>query len=92
MTGDGARLYGFDPLAFARSFAAPNDIRGLSERITTYFLSSPPSAGEKEYLYQVLLDGGKDYEWDLDDPDQHPGLRIMKLLEALFLLPKYQLY
>ena len=85
-------LYEFDPIAFARRFSDPYDIKVLSDEMTRFLLNTEPSEQEAAILYETLLDGGKDYEWDLDDPAQKPGERIRKYLQAAVQLAKFQLY
>lgn len=84
--------YNLDPIAFARRFSDPYDIHVLSEEMARYLLNTEPSDPESTLLYETLLDGGKDYEWDLDDPEQKPEERIRKFLQAAAQLAKYQLY
>lgn len=86
-----ARLYTFDPLQLARSFPQPNDPHALCDDIIQILVAAPLSVAERETLHQVLLDGGKDYEWSLDDPTQRASDRIRKLLEAIFKLPQFHL-
>jgi hypothetical protein len=87
--------YTIDPIAFARQFAdrlhKPNDARGLVQAMAAFLLSQPPSAEEESTLLEVLLDGGADYEWSLDNPAQRPTERIRKCLAAIMNLPKFQL-
>ncbi len=85
-------LYEFDPVAFARRFSDPSDIHLLSEEMARFFLNTEPSEQESTILYETLLDGGKDYEWDLEDPSQKPDERIRKFVQAVAQLAKFQLY
>jgi uncharacterized protein (DUF1800 family) len=87
-----AVIYSFDPIAFARQFPAPDDIHALADDMALYLLNTTPSARESAILYDTLLDGGKDYEWSLDDPQQRADARIRKYLVVLFQLAKFQLY
>ncbi len=84
--------YRFDPIAFARQFPDPGDIHALSQDMARFVLSAPPSELEAGQLYAALLDGGVDYEWSIDDPEQKPDERIRKFLKVAFQLAKYQLY
>lgn len=86
------RYYTLDPVAFAKTFPDPNDIHALSADMALFLLNTPPSEKEAKSIYDALLDGGVDYEWDVDDPDQKPADRIRKYLKAVFQLAKYQLY
>ena len=86
-----ARLYTFDPLQLARTFPQPNDPHALCDNIIQLLVAAPLSAAEREALHGVLLDGGKEYEWSLDDPTQRAADRIRKLLEAIFKLPQFHL-
>jgi uncharacterized protein (DUF1800 family) len=84
--------YAFDPIALARSFPNPDDPRLLCRDIATFLLGTPPSEKEVEMLLATLIGGGVDYEWDLNDMAQRPADRIRRMLKALVLLPKFQLY
>jgi len=84
--------YRFDPIAFAKRFSAPGDIHALSQEMSRFILNVPPSEMEAQQLYAALLDGGVDYEWSIDDPEQKPDERIRKFLKVAFQLAKYQLY
>jgi hypothetical protein len=90
--GAWVRQFTIDPVKIARSFPSPNDIHALAADMTQYLLPMAPTDRERERLYQALLDGGVDYEWSVDDPDQNPGRRIRKFLRTAFQLAKYQLY
>ena len=84
-------LYAFDPLAFARQFTDPEDIHLLSDEMARALLNVEPSEPERTMLYETLLDGGRDYEWSLEDPEQKPDERIRKFLGAVAQLAKFQL-
>lgn len=85
-------LYVFDPIAFARRFSDPEDLQTLSNEMAAFLLNTKPSDPESTLLFETILDGGKDYEWSLEDPDQKPGERIRKFIQAAVQLAKYQLY
>lgn len=85
-------LYRFDPLDLVRSLPDPSDLRSLVDDLALYLLGVEPSEEEREMLFLAALDGGAEYEWSLENPDQRPELRIRRLLEAVFELPKFQLY
>ena len=85
-------LYVFDPVAFARLFPEPDDLRALSDDMAAFLLNTVPSDPESTLLFETILDGGKDYEWSLDDPDQKAGERIRKFVQAAVQLAKFQLY
>jgi uncharacterized protein (DUF1800 family) len=89
---NGTRFYVFDPVAFGKSFPQPDNIHALSADMAQFLLNTPPSDKEAQHLYQTLLDGGVDYEWRINDPEQKPAERIRKFLAAAFQLAKYQLY
>ncbi len=88
----GRPIYTLDPVAFAKGFPAPNDIHQLAEDMAQFLFNTPPSTLEATALYNTLLDGGVDYEWDINDPDQKAGERIKKFLAAAAQLAKFQLY
>ena len=85
-------LYTIDPIAFARRFSDPYDIEILADEMARFLLNSVPSDEEATLLLETILDGGVDYEWDLDDPEQRPAERIRKFIQAVVKLAKYQLY
>lgn len=85
-------IYQFDPIAFARLFPDPEDIHALSSDMAAFLLNTIPSQEEADLLYETLLDGGKDYEWSLDDSGQRADQRIRKFVAAACQLAKYQLY
>jgi uncharacterized protein (DUF1800 family) len=89
---NGAVIYTFDPVAFAKLFSDPGDIHKLAEEMGAFLLNTPPSDMEAQQLFSALLDGGVDYEWKIDDPQQRPAERIRKFMKAAFQLAKYQLY
>ena len=84
--------YVFDPIAFAKQFSDPNDLTALSNEMARFLLNSEPSDAERQTLFDTILDGGKDYEWKIDDPAQKPDVRIRKFIKAAVQLAKYQLY
>lgn len=84
-------MYTFDPVGLARRFPDPDDIHALCDDMALHFLGIPPSPKEREILFAALLDGGRDYEWDIAAPEQRAGIRIRLFLKALFALPKFQL-
>jgi len=90
--GEWVKLLTIDPITIARGFPSPNDIHALAADMARFLLPLPPTEREMERLYLALLDGGVDYEWSIDDPDQQPGRRIRKFLKTAFQLAKYQLY
>lgn len=92
ITSGRTTLYEFDPIAFARLFSDPEDIHVLSDEMAAYLLNTLPSDPEAGLLYETILDGGKDYEWSLENPEQRPAERIRKFIEAASQLAKYQLY
>lgn len=87
----GTTVYAFDPLVFGKLFPNVADIHKLADEMALFLLNTAPSDKEKTTLFNTLLDGGVDYEWDINDPDQNPGNRIKKYLVALFQLAKFQL-
>lgn len=85
-------IYQFDPIAFARLFPDPDDIHALSRDMAQFLLNTSPSQQEADILFETILDGGKDYEWSLDDPGQRADQRIRKFVAAAVQLAKHQLY
>jgi uncharacterized protein (DUF1800 family) len=88
-------VYKIDPIAFAKRFPGsapgPGALRKLTGEMARFLLNTPPSAKEEEMLFQTILDGGVDYEWNLDDPAQRADARIRKFLAAIVQLAKFQL-
>lgn len=85
-------IYVLDPIAFAKQFSDPNDLTALSNEMARFLLNTEPSDKERQMLFDTILDGGKDYEWKIDDPAQKPDVRIRKFIKAAVQLAKYQLY
>lgn len=93
-TGAGSQkqvAFKFDPITFAKQFSDPNDIQKLTREIAEFLLSVPPTDEEYKVLYDAILDGGKSYEWNINDTAQRPDARIKKLMKAAAQLAKFQL-
>lgn len=90
-----AKAYTLDPIVFASQFPGaapgPGQLRKLTVEMTEFLLNTPPSAKEEEMLFQTILDGGVEYEFNLEDPAQRPDARIRKFLAAVVQLAKFQL-
>ena len=86
------KIYEIDPIAFAKGFSDPSDIEILANEMGRFLLNTIPSKEEADLLFDTILDGGVDYEWDIDDPEQRPAERIRKFIQAAVQLAKYQLY
>ncbi|MCB0713358.1 MAG: DUF1800 domain-containing protein [Ignavibacteriae bacterium] len=86
------QYYLIDPIEFAKQFSDPYDVQILTDEMSRFLLNTEPSEKEADLLFQTILDGGVDYEWDLDDPNQRPEERIRKFLQAIAQLAKFQLY
>ena len=84
--------YLIDPVGFARQFSDPYDLGLLVDEMSRFLLNTEPSDKERTLLFDTILDGGVDYEWDLDDAAQRPEERIRKYLQAVAQLAKFQLY
>lgn len=84
--------YKFDPMAFAKSFPSPNDARTLCRNMVQLLLNTEPSEKEFNTLLDTMLDGAKEYEWDIDNSAFRAAERLKKFLKAVFQLAKYQLY
>lgn len=84
-------IYTFDAVAFAKSFPDYNDIHKLVDNMNQFFLNTKPSTKEANLLYATLLDGGVDYEWNVDDTKQRAAERIKKYIKAVATVAKLQL-
>lgn len=84
-------IFQTDLVSFAKQFPNPNNIRVLTSDIAQYLLCVPPSNKEYETLFETILDGGKDYEWNVDNAEQKPAERLKKLIKAIVQLAKFQL-
>lgn len=84
-------VFKFDAITFAKQFSDPNDIEKLTREISEFLLPVPPTEAEYKVLYETILDGGKAYEWKIDDVAQRPDTRLRKLLKAIAQLAKFQL-
>ena len=92
ITVRGTNYYAFDPIAFAKNFSDPYDLQTLADEMARLLLNTEPSEQEAALLFETILDGGVDYEWDLDDPNQRPEERIRKFVQAAVQLAKHELY
>lgn len=93
-SGAGAQqqtVFVFDAIAFAKQFSAPNDLKTLTREMAEFLLNVSPSDAEFTVLFDTILDGGKDYEWNIDDAAQRPDARIRKFIKAAAELAKFQL-
>ena len=86
------QYYTFNPIAFAKSFPDSTNPRILCSDICNAMLNTSPSQKEFDALLETMLDGAKEYDWNLDDPSFQGDIRLRKFLNALIKLAKYQLY
>jgi len=89
---DWVRRFTFDAMKFAASLSTLDEPREICRSFVRFFLSRPLSSDREERLYDALLDGGPEYEWDPGDPGQRVESRIRKLLSAIVRIPEFQLY
>lgn len=87
---DGRRLpYKVDTVAYARSFAEPNDAEKLITDMATHLLPLPVTDKQKEMLLETLLQGAALYDWYVDDPSA-PG-RLERTLKTILRMAEFQL-
>lgn len=84
-------IFQFDAVAFAKTFPNPNNLKQLTTDMAQFLLNVPPSATEFASLFETIVDGGKDYEWNINDAAQRPAERIKKFIKAAAQLAKFQL-
>jgi uncharacterized protein (DUF1800 family) len=82
----------FDPVTFAKRLPSPNNAPELVSDAARLFLCQEASLEELAILTNALMEGAPDYEWNINNPAQHPADRIRAMLAAMFSLPKFQLY
>lgn len=92
--GNGANkqtIYQFDAVAFAKTFPNTSNLKQLTTDMAQFLLNVPPSTTEFTTLFETIVDGGKDYEWNINDAAQRPAERIKKFIKAAAQLAKIQL-
>ncbi len=85
----GALGYGFNPVAFVKSFASSADATALMDDMLTLLLPVAVSAETRQTLLDELLGGGPAYEWNPDAPNA--ATRIRACLIRIANLGEYQL-
>ncbi|MFM8472873.1 MAG: DUF1800 family protein [Candidatus Kapaibacterium sp.] len=78
-----------DVIAFARTFARVNTAADFVSDVASFLLSMPVGPKEHEFLLESLLQGARDYEWNIQMPNAE--FRVRELLKAVMTLPEYQL-
>lgn len=85
-------IYNFDVPGFARRFSNINNPELLAVEFANYLLPHTLSEHDVQQFIEAILDGGKAYEWNIDDPKQRTTERMVKCLDAIVSHPAYQLY
>lgn len=83
----GALGYNFDPLALVKAMPNPDDVHRVLDNLLALFLPVQVSDQTKVDLLDVLLAGGFDYEWQIDQSAQRIRSCIIKIMS----LGEYQL-
>ncbi|MBK9247358.1 MAG: DUF1800 family protein [Ignavibacteria bacterium] len=85
-------IYRFDVLKFANRFENINNPALLAIEFANYLLPHTLTTDEVLQFQEAILDGGKVYEWDINDPKQRVEERIVKCLLSIVSHPAFQLY
>ncbi len=85
-------IYRFDVLNFAKRFVSYTDPELLAVEFANYLLPHTLTEDEIILFQEAILDGGKAYEWNIDDPKQRAEERIVKCLLEIVSHPAFQLY
>jgi uncharacterized protein (DUF1800 family) len=83
----GALHYDFKPIDYVKSLPNPDDVHDVLDHLLTLLLTIDVSQTTKNNLLDILLGGGKDYEWKADNSEQ----RIRSCLVKIGALGEYQL-
>lgn len=78
-----------DPVPYAKTMSDPTKSDILSREIADHLLGIPQTEETYKELEDVMLGGGPDYEWDIDDP--MAKMRLQDYLIHLSQLPEFQL-
>ncbi len=78
-----------DVIAFAKQFSSVGVAADFVKDVARYLLPVTPGPKELTLLEEALLQGAKDYEWNIDMPNV--DFRLRELLKAIMTLPEYQL-
>lgn len=85
-------IYTFDLHAFVSRFTSIHDPEALAVDFARYLLPHTLTEEDKILFIEAILDGGKAYEWNIDDPKQRTDERMTKCLVAIVSHPAFQLY
>jgi len=73
--------YPFDPVAFVTKITDPADPRRITQDLIELFCDLPLNEYQTNILFEKLLNGWRDYEWDITNPGAAD--RIRGLLKAI---------
>ena len=79
-----------DVIAFAQQFTNVNKAADFVRDVAEFLLSTAVGPKEQDFLLESLLQGARDYEWNISMPNAE--FRVRELLKAVMTLPEYQLY
>lgn len=79
-----------DVVAFAKQFASVDKAADFVKDVAEFLLATRVGPKEVEFLLESLLQGARDYEWNIQMPNAE--FRLRELLKAVMTLPEYQLY
>ncbi|MFN4769398.1 MAG: DUF1800 family protein [Candidatus Kapaibacterium sp.] len=79
-----------DVIAFSNQFATVNNAANFVRDVAAFLVTTPIGPKEHEFLLESLLQGARDYEWNITMPNAE--FRVRELLKAVMTLPEYQLY
>ncbi len=83
--------YTFQPIRFAKQFPDVNSPVKFINALTHLLWSVPADEDETQELFEVLMNGAVDYEWDIDAERLKPEERLRALLARIVSMPKFQL-
>jgi hypothetical protein len=67
-----------------------NNAADFVRDVAAFLVTTPIGPKEHEFLLESLLQGARDYEWNITMPNAE--FRVRELLKAVMTLPEYQLY
>lgn len=83
--------YSFDPIRFAKQFPDVNTPMSFITSLTNILWCVPADENEKQLLFDVLMNGAVDYEWNINAMRLQPEERLRNLLTQIVSMPKFQL-